>query len=168
MQFQELFGFGLVVAFVVGLGLFVSSMRLPRALKRLIYAALALRVLGACARYLVLFEVYRGAGDARGYYGRGLAYAQRFWSLDFSPFYDPRLWFRGTWTETSFISFPSGIILGMIGPSLLGEFVAFSMLAFVGLAGFAIALSAPSAARCRPVYPKSTAKIPQVAQDSST
>jgi hypothetical protein len=139
MSFEEVLGFFMVIAFVGVIGCIVAFSRLSRSLKLVIYAALALRVVGSWLRYAILFDFYDGSGDARGYYGRGLAYAERFWELDFSPFYDPGLWFRGEWWGTSFLSFPSGIILSLIGPSLVGEFLAFSMLAFVGLVGFAVA-----------------------------
>jgi hypothetical protein len=139
VTFQETMGFLLALGFTAGVAVVVSVMRLPVALKRLVYAALAMRVVGAWLRYTILFEVYGGTGDARGYYTRGLAYAGRFANLDFSPFFDPSLWYRGAWTGTSFMSFPSGIVLTFIGPSLLGEFLAFSLLALLGLAGFVIA-----------------------------
>jgi hypothetical protein len=137
--FEETLGFALMVGFTAALAIIVSTTRLPVGLKRIIYAGLGFRVVGAWLRYTVLFEVYGGTGDARGYYGRGLQFASYFTSLDFSPFYDPSLWFRGEWTGTGFLSFPSGIVLSLIGPSLLGEFVAFSLLAFLGLIGFVVA-----------------------------
>jgi hypothetical protein len=139
MTFEELVGLAVVMTFIGIVAFAVASSRLPRGLKNLIYAALALRVVGSWLRYEVLFGFYRGSGDARGYYRRGLEYAERFWQFDFSPFYDPQLWFRGTWTGTSFMSFPSGIILTLTGPSMQGAFVAFSLLAFLGLVGFAVA-----------------------------
>ena len=139
MTFEETIGFLVAIAITGVAAILVSTTRWPAALKRLIYVALGLRVAGAFLRYTVLLRVYRGQGDARGYFGRGLEYAERFWSFDFSPFYDPTLWFRGRWTGTSFMSFPSGIVLSLIGPSMLGEFVVFSLLSFIGLCGFAVA-----------------------------
>jgi hypothetical protein len=139
MTFEELIGLAVVLTFIGIVAFAVASSRLPRGLKNLIYAALALRVVGSWLRYEVLFGFYRGSGDARGYYRRGLEYAERFWQFDFSPFYDPQLWFRGSWTGTSFMSFPSGIILTLTGPSIQGGFLAFSLLAFLGLVGFAVA-----------------------------
>ena len=134
-----MFGVAAVLAFMLGVAGLVALSRLPAALKLLIYTALALRVVGSWLRYTILFEFYGGSGDARGYYARGLEYADRFVQLDFSPFFDPSLWFRGQWWGTSFVSFPSGIVLGLIGPSFRGEFLAFSLLAFLGLVGFAVA-----------------------------
>jgi hypothetical protein len=140
----ELLGVGLTLAAVAAIAVFVSSTRMPLALKRIIYLGLAMRVFGAVARYTVLFGYYGGVGDAVGYYYRGLAYAQRFTRFDFSPFYDSALWFRGNWRGTSFMSFPSGIVLSLIGPSMLGEFIAFSLLAFLGLVGFVVAFKRAS------------------------
>jgi hypothetical protein len=37
------------------------------------------------------------------------------------------------------LSFPSGIVLSIIGPSLRGEFIVFALLSFLGLVGFATA-----------------------------
>lgn len=139
MTAVEWMGFAMAVGITAVFAVLVYLTRLPHTLKKLIYGALALRVVGAWLRYRILFDVYRGSGDAPRYYARGLVYAERFLQFDFSPFYDPTLWLRGQWWGTSFLSFPSGIVLAGIGPSLLGEFVIFSLMAFLGLVGFAVA-----------------------------
>jgi hypothetical protein len=136
---EDTLGFLMMIGFTVVVGVWVSTLRIPVVLKRLAYAALVMRVFGAWFRYFILYAVYGGSGDARGYFGRGLTFAEYFSSLDFSPFYDRSLWFMGKWTGTSFMSYPSGIVLTFLGPSLLGEFVAFSLLSFLGLTGFVIA-----------------------------
>lgn len=136
---DELIGFLWAFGLIAGIAVAVSLSRLRRRLKLVIYAALTFRVIGSWLRFTILFDFYGGSGDARLYYARGLEYAERFTRLDFSPFYDPDLWLRGEWWGTSFISFPSGIVLTGIGPSLLGEFVIFSLFAFLGLVGFALA-----------------------------
>ena len=139
MSFEDALGLVGVLAFMAAVACVVAFSRLPRVLKLLIYAALALRVIGSWLRYTVALEFYGSYGDSWRYYARGLDYAERFWQLDFSPFFDPSLWLRGQWWGTSFVSFPSGIILSAIGPSLRGEFLAFSLLAFLGLVGLAVA-----------------------------
>lgn len=139
MDLQELTGFLVSVGLIVIIALVVSASGMPRKLKYLVYAALFLRVAGSIARYVILFEFYGGSGDARLYYARGLEYSRRFIQFDLSPFYDQALWLRGQWTGTSFVSFPSGVVLTAIGPSLLGEFVIFSLFAFLGLIGFVVA-----------------------------
>jgi hypothetical protein len=137
---HEVTGFILVVGLVFVIGCLVARSRLPQSLKMIVYAALALRLVGSMTRYAVLFGFYRGSGDARVYYGRGLEYAEYFTRFDFSPIYDPDLWLRpGQWWGTPFMSFPSGFVLSAIGPSLLGSFLVFSLLAMLGLVGFGIA-----------------------------
>jgi hypothetical protein len=139
MTFEHVLGIVAVLAFVLVVASLISVSRVPRALKLLVYAALALRVVGSWFRYNVLFKSYGGIGDARGYFGRGLEYAERIRQLDFSPFFDPDVWVGGQWWGTSFVSVPSGLVLSTIGPSLLGGFLAFSLLSFLGLVGFAVA-----------------------------
>lgn len=139
LTIEAILGFLVVLTFVFGVGCIVAHSRIPRALKLLIHAALALRVAGACVRYAVIFGFYGGESDSRVYYWRGLEYADLFWQLDFSPLYNPALWHSGQFFETQFVRFASGIVLSVIGPSLLGEFLVFSLLAFLGLVGFAIA-----------------------------
>ena len=139
MTGDDIIGFAIVLSAMFCVACVVGYSKLPRGLKIVIYCALVLRVVGAWLRYTILYELYRGTGDAPGYYRRGLAYAERFSQFDFSPFYDPELWFRGRWWGTSFVSFPSGITLSVIGPSFLGEFLVFSLLGFVGLVGFVVA-----------------------------
>jgi hypothetical protein len=138
MHFDWL-GFASVLAFTAVVGLVVSLTRLSRPVKYLVYAALALRVLGSLARHWMVMEFYGGRGDSILYFSWGTAYAERFWNLDFSPFYDPELWRGAKWWGTQFVQFPTGIIAALIGPTLLGGYVVFSLMAFVGLVGFGVA-----------------------------
>ncbi|MBX3466791.1 MAG: hypothetical protein KF878_07830 [Planctomycetes bacterium] len=101
--------------------------RLDPALARLLWLALALRVVGSCLRYWVLFNVYRGVGDATGYYGNGVRIAARLRELDFS-FIDPAYYW-----STPFVKMVSGGVILLIGPTMLGEFLFFSLLSLVGL-----------------------------------
>ncbi|HET7584811.1 MAG TPA: hypothetical protein VFK13_07890 [Gemmatimonadaceae bacterium] len=127
----------LVPALLVAMAGLILMSRLPRALKLLVLAGLALRVVGAVTRYLVLTQYYHGVGDAIGYFDVGLGYARSFRHWDFSQVLDPLIWREGTWTGTQFMYLPSGLVLAVIGPTLVGEFVVFSLFAFVGLLGFA-------------------------------
>jgi hypothetical protein len=137
---EDIVGLCYVIGFIFMLGLMVSATRMPAPLKRLIYAGLALRIVGGLARFVIFYEVYDGSGDAPGYYRRGWQYAQMLWQGDFRMFYDQSLWFGGyQWQETGFPPFPSMVVLALIGPSQIGEYVAFSLLAFLGLVGFAVA-----------------------------
>ena len=140
LTFDDVLSLGMLMAFMGTVAGIVAFSRLPRQVKLLVYAALILRVIGAWLRYTILYDFYDGVGDATGYYRRGLAFADRFWQLDFSPFYDSTLWLRAEkWWGTNFVSFPSGIVLTAIGPSMRGEFLAFSLIGFLGLVCFAVA-----------------------------
>jgi hypothetical protein len=124
---------------VVVIAAVVANTRLPRSLKNLIYVALAFRVIGTIARYVVLFRVYGGSGDARIYYRRGLEYAEALWQLNPGPLFDPANWWGGKWWGTQFMYFPSSLVLSITGPSMPGAFLVFSLLAFVGLYAFVTA-----------------------------
>lgn len=128
-----------VVALTFLIGCAVAVSRLPQNLKLLLYAALALRVVGAGARYLVLFALYDGSGDAVSYYEYGVAYAERFHALDFSPFWDRTQWKGSNWWGTQFMHFPAGIAASLFGHTMLGHFILFSLLAFAGLVAFVVA-----------------------------
>jgi len=132
-------GFTGVVMFVLVLMAGVHSSRLPPTIKWLFCVALLLRIVGAFLRYGVLYYAYDGIGDAVGYYRQGLAYADQFWNFDFSAFTDSSQWRGGKWWGTQFVYFPSGIVLSVIGATMLGEFLMFSLLSFLGLIGFAVA-----------------------------
>jgi len=129
----------LALLFVVVLAIAVGQSRLPRSLKQLVYAALALRVVGSAARYYVLFAVYGGSGDARGYYSGGLQFAEQVWNFNFAPLFSPDNWASGRWWGTQFVYFPSTLVQTILGPSMPGGFLVFSLFAFAGLCGFVLA-----------------------------
>jgi hypothetical protein len=141
-QGGDVLGFGLVVGIVLLALVGVHSGRLPRTLKLVICAGLALRVVGAVVRYTIIKVVYDGVGDSVAYFRESWVYAQRFWALDFSPFYDHDLWQGSTWWGTQFVHFPTSVILSFIGPSMLGAFVVYSLMSFGGLAAFVSAFRA--------------------------
>lgn len=128
-----------LLAAIGGMTAVIVYSRLPRTVKLLIVIALLLRVVGAAARYEVLFQVYDGVGDAVGYYERSVDYADQVRDLNFSRFVDPSVWYRSEWWGTQFVHFPATVVLAFIGPTMLGGFLAFSLLAFIGLCGFAVA-----------------------------
>lgn len=133
-------GFLLVVAFAfLVTAVLASHPRQPFPVRLLMLAVLA-RVIGSFARYEVLFQFYGGVGDATGYYGSGLRFAERLWRLDLSVFgYDQ--WFGGfeRWWGTRFIENLSGVVVSFVGPSMRAEFLVFSLLGFVGLYCMALA-----------------------------
>lgn len=87
--------------------------------------ALLMHLVGGILRYWVTFSVY-GAGDATGYHREGVRIAASFWNGDF------QTGLRSL-SGTDFISFTTGLIYTIIGPSKLGGFLAYSWLSFFGL-----------------------------------
>ncbi len=109
--------------------------------QRLFVGAVALRLVGSTARYEVLERLYDGVGDASGYYASGWILAQRVWQLDFGVF-SAEQWLGGprSWWGTSAIRNLSGVVLSVIGPTMRGEFLFFSLLSFAGLVLMALAV----------------------------
>jgi hypothetical protein len=118
----------------------VAYSRLPAALKLLLILGLAFRLVGAGTRHFVLFELYDGVGDAVLYYDVGSCYAEAFSRLDFS-LSGCADGDAGERIGTRFVYIPTGIVLAVFGPGILGAAAAFSLLAFVGLLGFLRAFS---------------------------
>ena len=110
--------------------------------QKLFVGAVALRLVGSTARYEVLQRLYDGVGDASGYYASGWILAQRVWHLDFAVFSGEQ-WLGGaqSWWGTSAIRNLSGIVLSVIGPTMRGEFLFFSLLSFSGLVLMALAVA---------------------------
>jgi hypothetical protein len=128
-----------VVALVgAAIGLLIYA-PISRPLKAILAAGLILRVVGGLARFGVMHKWYDGVGDAVRYYRVGNEYAERFRALDFSPLWNTALWESKTWWGTQFVFFPSGFVLTVIGPTMLGEFIVFSLLAFAGLVALVVA-----------------------------
>lgn len=113
------------------IGVVISRTRLPQRAKLVLYAALALRVVGAAGRESI-------AADAVVYYKWGLRYAEYFGRFDLSPIFDPALW-RGTWLGTNIIGYPAGFFIALIGPTRFGVFLGFALLAFAGVFAYALA-----------------------------
>lgn len=128
-----------MTAFLIVVVAIIWSCRIPRVIKELVLIGLILRVIGAAARYVVIYRVYGGYGDAILYYNVGLRYSQQFKQLDFSPLTLDTAWWGGTWRGTEFVRWVSGFVLSLIGSSQKVEFVAFAIFGFVGVLGFAIA-----------------------------
>lgn len=133
------FGTFLALFIVLLVGIGISRMRIPQTLKTVLYAGLLFRVMGAAGRYIVLFGVYNGSGDARDYYSGGLANSVFFWNFDFRSIFDPVNWVKDNWWGTQFVYFPSTLVQSILGPSMPGGFVLFSLFSFLGICGFVIA-----------------------------
>ena len=135
----------IIIAGVVVIASFVIKARLGLSVpQHLFVLAIAGRILGSLARYEILQRSYGGIGDALGYYGAGLRFAERFWRHDFTVFGYQQWFGNDHWWGTQFLKNLSGIILTVIGPTMRGEFLVFSLLAFAGL--YCIARAARQAA----------------------
>lgn len=107
-----------------------------RRAKQIILLGVFLRIVGAYARYEVFFQLYDGGGDATGYYVAGLEYARSIRDFEFGILLDRSLWWVGKWWGTQFVRFVSGFVITLIGPTMRGEFLVFSLFAFAGLMFF--------------------------------
>jgi hypothetical protein len=132
-------GFLVLLAGMGLIGILVSMSRLPRSVKVLVYFALALRIVGTIGRYYMVMVLYDRVGDSVSYFNYGNEYAERFWALDFSTLWNRELWQSQQWWGTQFLRNVTGGVLAFIGPTLIGGYLAFSLLAFLGLVGFGIA-----------------------------
>jgi len=92
----------------------------------LLLLALLLKLAGSILRHYVAFEIYSGGADANHYHQMGLDISARFRSGDFNTGL-PSL------TGTQFIEFLTGIVYTIIGPTILGGFLVYSWLGFLGL-----------------------------------
>lgn len=137
MGYNE-FGFLLISAAALLLAGVAATRPIPVTVKRLLFVGVLLRIAGSFLRYEVLYRVYDGIGDAAGYYGMGLFFSARLLDFDFSIFSSEN-WWAGNWWGTQFIRYLSGFVITLIGPTMRGEFLVFSLLAFLGLCLFGLA-----------------------------
>ncbi|NYI07453.1 hypothetical protein [Allostreptomyces psammosilenae] len=90
--------------------------------------ALCCKLLAAYPRYLMAFVLYGGQADAAMYDERGRAlaavFSQGVWDPDLG---DQRV------MGTGFVVILTGLVYTVIGPSLLGGFLVYSWLGFIGL-----------------------------------
>jgi hypothetical protein len=130
---------GFLVLALIVLGAALGVARRPRSPwpQRLLILAVALRIVGALARYEVLFGYYGGSGDAAKYFSDSLPVSDELQSFEVSPF-SASFWAGdGRWWGTPFLEKVSSLALALIGPTLRGEFLVFSLLAFAGLVAIA-------------------------------
>ncbi|MBI2857838.1 MAG: hypothetical protein HYX90_02065 [Chloroflexi bacterium] len=80
----------------------------------------------ALIRLWVERVVYAGETDAYGYHKVGMLIAQRLWQMEFADV-TPFL----TW-GTRFLNFFTGLVYTVIGPTLLGGYLVYGFLAFLG------------------------------------
>jgi hypothetical protein len=93
---------------------------------QLLVAALALKLFGALVRYWVAVDIYDGIADAFEYHRVGVELAMHFRGGNF----DTGL---ASLNGTDFISFFTGIVYTITGPSIFAGFLLYSWLAFAGM-----------------------------------
>lgn len=93
---------------------------------RIIPLALVLKLTASAVRYLVAFDVYGGAADARRYAQRGAELAAGSW-------WGGLVGDTISATGTEFIERLTGLVFAITTPSTLGGFLVFSWLGFWGL-----------------------------------
>lgn len=96
-------------------------------LAQLLLLALALKLLGSVARYWVAYHIYDGRIDAGEYHLTAAQLAMQFRAGEFDTH------FVGPLTGTNFISFFTGMLYTITGPSIYAGFLLFSWLAFWGM-----------------------------------
>ena len=96
-------------------------------LTKLLILALLIKLAGALARYFVGVGLYASRGDAFAYHQAGISLAAGFRHGSFA------LGGRH-FTDTQFLEILTGIVYTIIGPSMIGGFIFFSWLGFIGLA----------------------------------
>lgn len=131
-------GFVGLITLVAAAAVIVAHSRWDPRLRRLLCWGLWLRVAGAIGYFALVTAVY-GSGDYRLYFNRGLEFAEATWAGDFAVYVPPDGWVSSRWWGTHFIVSVSGLLLTVIGPTMLGGFLVFSLLAFAGLLGFGAA-----------------------------
>lgn len=115
-------------------------------LRRILYAGLALKLLGTAVRYWVGFDAYQGSIDAQRYHDYAVGAATDVWAgranlLSIFP----------GGTGTRFMEGVTAFIYTFTGTSKMAGFVIFSLLGFVGMAFFvkAACIAVPGLARSK-------------------
>jgi hypothetical protein len=136
--FFNLVGFLLLSGLALGVTAAAASRSWVPA--RLLLLAVALRIVGSTARYEILYRFYNGLGDAVRYYTEGLELARGLWGFGTSilslSYWVPQF---GQWWGTLFLVRVSGAVLSVIGPTMRGEFLVFSLFSLLGLYAIATA-----------------------------
>lgn len=130
----EFLGFFVVMALSLAIGATLASSPRNPFPRRLVLAAVALRIVGSIARFDMIRLFYGGVADANRYFHEGLLQAKRMWSLD-PQVLTYQFWFGGpgrAW-GTPVMEKVTGVVLTFVGPTMRGAYLVFSMLAFIGL-----------------------------------
>jgi hypothetical protein len=120
---------------------FVLASGLRPGMKGSVVTGLLMRVVGSGVMLVIIMSVYGGIADAMRYFRDGAAYAGRMMQGDFAMFTDPGGWAGGEWWGTQFVVFTTSFVSLVLGPSLLGSFLVYALLGFLGLCGFTVAFA---------------------------
>ncbi len=117
-----------------------------RRLMWLLCAGLLLKLLGAVARYYMVFSLYDGGGDSAAYHIAGVTLAESFTSGSSAVDHSSLPLLTG-----NVVGVLTGILYAIIGPTGVGGFLVFSWLAFWGMFLFyrAVDLAVPEASSSR-------------------
>lgn len=96
----------------------------------LITAAFLFKMFGSVARYVGTYRLYDRA-DSTSYHGSGSRLAQAFWDGNFAEVYEQEM--APSLVGTSFIRLTTGLLYIVTGPTLVGGFIVYSLLSFLGL-----------------------------------
>lgn len=132
LSFSGVMGAGLILSLLVVVVILIAKLRLPGIVKLMIVAGLFLRLIGAGVRHAM-------AADAHVYFQWGVRYAEFFSRLDLQPLVDSALWRGATWYGTNFVAYPAGFLVALVGPNWHATFIGFTLIAFGGIAAFALA-----------------------------
>ncbi|MFO7280760.1 MAG: hypothetical protein C0P77_010190 [Thermoanaerobacterales bacterium] len=100
-----------------------------RRIERIVVVAFVAKMLGSVARYVLTYGLY-DAADATDYHESGTRLAEAFWAGNYARVAEvevPEL------TGTPFIRLVTGIIYIVTKPTILGGFIIFAWLSFLGL-----------------------------------
>jgi len=138
-MFSEWIPFVLIGAIAIASAAWFGTSGQLRIIRNLLVAGVLMRMIGVLARYSMIFDIYNGTSDAVGYFQTGRIIADHFRSLDFS-IIGSGMWGEREW-GTQGIRYASGLVLTLVGPSMRGAFLVFSLAAFAGLACTAVAFT---------------------------
>ena len=106
--------------------LFRLSLRDDQRVRQLLFVGLGGKIFASAVRYVIAFDVYGGAADAKRYHDSGSALALAFRDGDFI------VGGTGPLIGTKFIEILTGVLYAATGPTMIGGFIAYACLGFWG------------------------------------
>lgn len=132
-------GFALVLASTAVIALVIGQTRIRHKLKLIVLAGLGLRIAGSLT-YLYLVGGYYGGGDYSMYFSRGVELSASLVAEDgFLALRSIGEVTSGKWWGTEFVILVTGFIVALIGPTLPGTFIVFSLISYGGIVALGLA-----------------------------